>query len=60
VVIFQARDNTKTMSLTGSAVEGLGGTVYAPVALLTLSGYATIQDALVVNELALSGYAGSD
>jgi hypothetical protein len=38
VVIFQARDNTRAITLKKNAVAGLGGTLYAPVALLNLTG----------------------
>jgi hypothetical protein len=57
IVIFQARANTRAMSLSGNAAAGLSGTVYAPAALLYVSGNASLQGALDVNELALSGNA---
>jgi len=59
VVIFQARDNTRAISLSRNAMAGLGGTLYAPAALLYLTGDASLRAALVVNELSLSGDAAS-
>jgi hypothetical protein len=59
VVIFQARTNTRAISLSGNAVEALGGTIYAKAALLYLSGNATLAGAVVVNELSLTGNAAS-
>jgi hypothetical protein len=59
IVIFQPRANTRAVSLSGSAAAGLAGTVYAPGALVYLSGNATVNGALVVNELSLSGNAAS-
>jgi hypothetical protein len=59
VVIFQARDNTRALSLSGNGVLGLQGTIYAPAALLSLSGNAQTQAALVVNTLTVSGNGSS-
>jgi hypothetical protein len=59
VVIFQAHANTRAVSLSGNAAAGLSGTVYAPAALLYVSGNASVSGALDVNELALSGNAAS-
>jgi hypothetical protein len=59
VVVFQNRGNTRAISLSGNAAEGLGGTVYAPAALLYLSGNASLAGPVVVNELSLTGNAGS-
>src|SRR5262249_22312574 len=36
IVIFQPAANTRAISLSGNAANGLTGTVYAPAALLTL------------------------
>ena len=30
ILIFQARDNTRAMSLSGNALTGITGTIYAP------------------------------
>jgi hypothetical protein len=59
VVLFQPSANTRAISLSGNAVQGLTGTVYAPAALLSLSGNATLNGAVVVNQLSLSGNAAS-
>jgi hypothetical protein len=59
VVLFQARTNTRAIALSGNAAEGLGGTVYAPAALLYLSGNASLAGPVVVNELSLTGNAAS-
>jgi hypothetical protein len=56
IVLFQSRDNLKAMSLSGNDTAGLSnGIVYAPGALLTISGNAIIQHVpFVVDELQLS------
>jgi probable HAF family extracellular repeat protein len=59
IVIFQPAANTRAISLSGNAANGLTGTVYAPAALLTLGGNATLAGAAVVNQLSLSGNASS-
>jgi hypothetical protein len=59
IVLFQARTNTRAISISGNAADGMSGTVYAPAALLYLSGNASLQGAVVVNELSLSGNAAS-
>ncbi len=56
-VIFQSRDNTQAMTLSGNEITGLTGAVYAPSAALTLSGNATLKVALVVNKMTVSGNA---
>ncbi len=45
------------LSLRGSAVDGRTGTIYAPAALLSVSGSVDLDNSLVVNELTLSGNA---
>jgi hypothetical protein len=57
VLIFQARDNTRALSFSGNAMLGTVGTIYAPNALLSLSGNAQLQSSLVVGTLNLSGSA---
>jgi uncharacterized repeat protein (TIGR01451 family) len=59
VVLFQPSANTRAISLSGNAAAGLTGTIYAPAALLYASGNASVNAALVVNELTLSGNAAS-
>jgi len=56
IVLFQSRDNTATISISGSAVAKLTGTFYAPAALVAVSGAAEFEpDALLVNELQFQG-----
>jgi RHS repeat-associated protein len=59
VLIFQARDNPQSLSLSGNAVLGMGGTVYAREAALTLSGNGQLGQSLVVDRLTLSGNGGT-
>jgi len=54
-VVFQSRDNPQALSLSGNAVAGLTGTVYAPKAQLVLSGNGQLNDTLIVDMLSLSG-----
>jgi Periplasmic copper-binding protein (NosD)/Right handed beta helix region len=64
VSFFQSKDNTKTMTVSGSVdAQFGGGAVYAPSALLQITGSGEIggsgqpSSPLVVNELLLSGAA---
>ena len=57
IVIFQSRDNSQAISLSGNAVAGLAGTVYAPKAQLVLSGNGQLKDTLVVDTMSISGNA---
>jgi hypothetical protein len=51
-VFFQSRDNTQTISLGGSSMEALQGVVYAPAALVSVSGTDQLKETgLVANEL---------
>ena len=66
IVIFQSRDNTHALAISGAAVVGLGGgTIYAPGATLNLSGSTQVggsgqsSSTLIVNELTLSGATGA-
>jgi hypothetical protein len=59
VVLFQARDNSRAIALGGNAVTGIGGTLYAPQALLTVGGSAQVGGSLVVNRLQLTGNGSS-
>ncbi len=56
ILLFQPADNTKSMSLSG-ATSGMTGTIDAPAAGLTLSGSASLNAALVVDTLSISGAA---
>jgi hypothetical protein len=55
VVIYQARNNTRAVSLGGNGLVGVQGTIYAANALLTMSGNAQLQATLVVGTLNVSG-----
>jgi hypothetical protein len=58
VLLFQARDNTSTISLGASSALGLIGTIYAPTALLSLGGSSTFADAAIVSMLSVNGNGG--
>ena len=61
VLFFQSRDNTRAFALSGAATLGITGMIYAPNALLSLSGSAQLQShvTLVVDQLQLSGSVSS-
>ncbi len=54
IVIFQTRDNSKAMTISGNA-SGMTGTIYAPAAQLSESGNAALNAALIVDTLSISG-----
>ncbi len=54
IVIWQPKDNTKALALSGNA-SGMTGTVYAPSAQLTESGNAQLDASLIVDTLTISG-----
>jgi hypothetical protein len=58
ILIFQARDNPRALSLGGNG-GGLQGVIYAPQALVAVSGNAQLQASLVVSMLQFSGTTGS-
>ena len=58
VLIFQSRQNTRALSFSGNAMLGMTGTIYAPSALLSMSGNSQLQNPLVVGMLNLSGNVG--
>jgi hypothetical protein len=58
ILIYQSRDNTRALSLSGGAMANMAGVVYAKNALLSLSGSATLTNVSIdVNLLTLSGSA---
>ncbi len=66
ISIFQSRDNTKAMTVSGALFANLGGgVIYAPSAVLNISGSAQVGGSgtpvspLIVNELVVSGAAGA-
>ena len=54
IVIFQTRDNSRAMTISGNA-SGMTGTIYAPAAQLAESGNASLNAALIVDTLSISG-----
>ncbi len=59
IVIFQSRDNTKTVTLSGNA-SGMSGIVYAPAAQLAESGNAQLNASAIVDTLSASGNSIED
>jgi hypothetical protein len=61
VLIFQERDNNRAIALSGNGVAGLnGGLIYAPQALLNISGNAQVKHSpLIVGQLQVSGNGSS-
>jgi hypothetical protein len=55
ILIFHSRQNTRALSLSGNAMAGISGLIYAPNALLSMSGNAALTSALDVGTLNLSG-----
>ncbi len=55
ILIFQSRQNTRALSFSGNAMGGMTGVIYAPNALLSMSGNAALQNPLDVGMLNLSG-----
>ncbi|MGO9463201.1 MAG: Ig-like domain repeat protein, partial [Isosphaeraceae bacterium] len=54
IVIFQSRDNTKALTISGNA-SGMTGTIYAPAAQLSESGNAELNASIDVDTLSISG-----
>src|SRR5262249_62349818 len=54
VLIFQSRQNTRALSFSGNALAGMTGVIYAPNALLSMSGNAQLQAPLIIGMLNLS------
>ncbi len=65
MLIFQGRDNTKALTFSGSALQGITGTIYAPAAQLVESGSAQVGSSkntisIIVDTMTLSGAAIAD
>lgn len=61
ILIFQARDNTEEMKVTGGAsLEGSTGIIYLPAGTLDVRGGAGIHTNLVVRRLEVSGGGAID
>ena len=54
IVIFQPKDNTKGLAVSGNA-SGMTGAIYAPAAQLAESGNAQLNAAIVVDTMTISG-----
>jgi hypothetical protein len=59
ILIFQSRDNTQALSLNASSVVGVNGIIYAPAALLSLSGSSQLKSPALVDQLTLNGNGGT-
>jgi hypothetical protein len=59
VLIFQARDNSATLSLNAQSEVGLNGVIYAQAALLSLGAGSLLHSPVIVNTLSVSGHGGS-
>jgi hypothetical protein len=59
VILFQARGNTRGLSLSGNALSGTLGTIYAPTAAAGLSGNTQPKSTLVVSTLSVTGTTGA-
>jgi hypothetical protein len=57
ILIFQSRDNTNSLSISGNAQTVTAGTIYAANAQVILSGNAHLQDSIVAGGLQLTGNA---
>lgn len=57
ILIFQARDDTRDLRLSGGALSGMSGTIYAAAAPASLSGDVALKVPFVVNTLTLGGNA---
>jgi subtilase family serine protease len=57
VLLFQARDNTKALALSGNAITMPSGVIYAATAALSLSSNTHLGGSFVVNTLNISGNA---
>jgi hypothetical protein len=55
VAIFQARNNTQPITMGGTTIDGLGGTLYAPVATLSVAGAQLTGTSLVVGQVRATG-----
>ncbi len=55
ILLFQSRDNTRALSLSGNGLVIPGGLIYAPAAQLVLSGNGQFQGSSIVDTLNISG-----
>jgi RHS repeat-associated protein len=55
ILFFQSRQDTRALSISGNAIGGMTGVIYAANALLSMSGNASLANPLDVGLLNLSG-----
>ena len=55
ILLFQSRDNTKVITLSGNGIVMPGGLLYAPAAPLAISGNGQFKGSLVVDSINISG-----
>ena len=55
ILIFQSRDNTKVLTLSGNGIVMPGGLIYAPKAALAISGNGQFKGSLIVDTVNISG-----
>jgi hypothetical protein len=56
ILIFQSRDNARTLTITGSgALSGVQGTVYGPLAPVSITGNGTLPAQFIVDSVSISG-----
>jgi hypothetical protein len=56
LIIFQSRDNSRTLSISGNgAVSGIQGTVYGPLAPVSVTGNGTLPAQFIVDSVNMSG-----
>ncbi len=55
ILIFQARDNAKAITLSGNGIVMPGGTLYAPAAALGVSGNGHFKGSVIVDTITISG-----
>ncbi|MFO0968637.1 MAG: Ig-like domain repeat protein [Gemmataceae bacterium] len=57
ILVYQARDNTRALSLSGNGTLLHGGLLYVPAGLVTESGSGQLQASIVANQVQVSGNA---
>jgi len=55
IIIYQARNNTRAIEIGGNAIGNISGTIYAPNALLSLKGDASLGGSAIVGTSNLGG-----
>ena len=55
MLVFQDRSNSQTLTLSGGSTTQIGGTIYAPIANVTVSGGSTFNSQFIIGSLTVSG-----